>query len=102
MYVAIAKLTFEEGPKTADDRKELRALTEKLRARFKVSAAAVEETGSGGATALAVAALGSSAERLSKTLDAIAEFCEASGFGRVESEQALLDHLDNLTEDEEP
>jgi uncharacterized protein YlxP (DUF503 family) len=97
MYVAIAKFSFEEGPATGDDRRELRSLAEKLRAKFKVSAAACDEDGTG-PSAIAIAALGSSAERLSKTLDAISEFCEASGFGRVESEQALLDHLDNLTD----
>ncbi len=94
VYFAVIKLTFEQGPETKDDRKALRNLAEKIRARFKVCAAACGEDGDAGSTSIAVAALGSSEERLTHTLDAITEFCEASGFGRVESEQALLDHID--------
>ena len=97
MYFAVVKLSFEKGPETTEDKKALRSLVEKLRARFKVCAAACEDEPSGQA-AVAVTALASSEERLTHTLDAITEFCETSGFGRIESEQALLDHLDSLAD----
>lgn len=96
MYFAILKINFEFDGGTSDDRKDLRSLVEKLRAKFKIAAAVV--TGDGGDASVAVAALASSEERLSHTLDAITDFCEDSGFGRIASEQALLDHIDNLEE----
>lgn len=94
MYFAVAKLGFEDaGEERGQDRKDLRSLADKIRSRFKVAAAC--DLGEGGPT-LAIAALGSSAERLSQTLDAIIELCEDSGFGRVENEETLLDHIDAL------
>jgi hypothetical protein len=95
MYFAVVKLTFEAAARldAEADRRELRALAEKLRARFKVCAAVCESPGD--VPALAVTALGSSAEKLSQSLDALSEFCETS-YGRIESEEALLDHVDNV------
>ena len=99
MYFAVVKLSFEDVVRSSsDDRKELFALVEKIRTRFKVCAAAVEE---GDATAIAVTALGSSEARLTQTLDAITDFCENSGFGRLDSEQTLMDHIDAVCELEE-
>ncbi len=95
MYFAVVKLNFEAGTLPAD-RKSLRSLVEKLRARFKVCAAVCGDEEEGGVSAIAITALGSSEERLSQTLDAISEFCETAGFGRVESEQALMDHVDAI------
>ncbi len=98
MYFAVMKLTFDDDARTSDDHKELRALAEKIRARFKACAAACEDEAGGGTGALAVTALASTEERLTQTLDAITDFCETSGYGRVASEQALLDHIDALAE----
>lgn len=97
MYFAVAKFTFEQtGKGLSDDRKELRNLVEKIRSRFRVSCAIVSDEESNGESAIAVAALASSEEALSRNLDSIAEFCETAGFGRVESEQTLLDHIDAI------
>lgn len=97
MFFAVAKFSFEPvGRSLGDDRKELRSLVEKIRSRFKVSCAIVSEEEEDGTTAIAVAALGGSEEALTRTLDGVAEFCETAGFGRVESEQTLLDHIDAL------
>ena len=96
MYFAVVKISFESATDPGFDRKALRSLSEKIRARFKVCAAAAEAEDMG--TILAIAALGSSEERLTNTLDAISEFCEASGFGRVASEQTLMDHIDTLAD----
>jgi uncharacterized protein YlxP (DUF503 family) len=97
MFFAVAKFAFEPAGKSlSDDRKELRNLVEKIRSRFKVSCAIVSEEDDEGTTAIAIAALGGSEEALSRTLDGVAEFCETAGFGRVESEQTLLDHISAL------
>lgn len=96
MYFAVVKLTFETEPGLVSDPHALRALTEKIRSRFKVSAAVC--SADSGAMALAVAALGSSEERLSQTLDKVSAFCEEAGLGRIESEEALLDHIDSIAE----
>ncbi len=96
MYFAVSKLMFSSQPGLVDDAQAFRALAEKIRTRFKVCAA-IHQTGTG-EFCLAITALGSTAERLSQTLDKIAVFCEDSGFGRVESEEALLDHIDHLAE----
>jgi uncharacterized protein YlxP (DUF503 family) len=98
MYFAVVKLTFEEGTGSAEDRKALRSLVEKLRARFKVCAAVCLEEEAAGAASVAVTALGSTAERLTETLDALTEFCETSGFGRIDSEQTLMDHIDAVAD----
>ena len=96
MYFAVVKFSFEANADTAQDRRDLRQLTEKIRSRFKVCAAACDEDA--GSNAVAITALASTEERLTHTLDAIAEFCESSGFGRIESEQSLVDHIDALAD----
>ena len=97
MYVAVIKLTFDLDAGPRPDERALASAAEKIRARFKVAVAALPEDG-----ALAIAALGSSESRLSQTLDAIAELCERSGLGRVDTESARLDDLDAFLEDEAP
>ena len=102
MYFAIAKITFE-----AEDMGELRAATagkrdlhqlvEKIRVKFKVCAAAIDSAAQGG-DAIAITALGSTEDRLTRSLDAILEFCEESGYGRIGSEEALVDHIDVIGE----
>lgn len=99
MYFAIVKLTFE--PETTDpttDRKDLAALVEKVRQRFKVCAAIHASEADDGATSLVLAALGSQEEKLSQSIDAIAEFCESQGMGRIASEDALMDHIDAVSD----
>ena len=96
MYFAVLKLTFETEPGHEADLQALRSLTEKLRSRFKVCAAVC--TADAGATSLAITALGSSEERLSQTLDKVSVCCEEAGLGRIASEDALLDHIDNIAE----
>lgn len=95
MYFAVVKLQFEDEGGRDKDRKDLRNLADKIRSKFKVAAAVSEGEGGEG---LAVAALASSEERLTQTLDAISDYCENSGFGRIGSELALLDHIDTLAE----
>jgi hypothetical protein len=93
MYFAVMKLSFEDES-AEPDQKALRSLVESLRSRFKVTAAVIE----GQTSAIAVTALGSSEERLNQTLDALTEFCENAGMGRIESDATLLDHIDAISE----
>lgn len=100
MYFAVMKIAFDEEGRaaTSDGGRELKALAEKIRSRFKVSAAASPGEETGGSDAIAVAALGSTEEKLSKTLDAIVTFCEQAGFGRIAGEDTLFDHVDAIAE----
>lgn len=93
------KLNFESNlaRRTQDGDRDLKNLAEKIRSRFRVNAAAILSDHSG-SDAIAIAALGSSAEKLSQLLDAIVDFCEQSGLGRIDNEETLLDHIDAIAE----
>lgn len=104
MYFAISHIFIEveshpSGDSTLD--RDLKQLAEKIRSRFKVCAAYTTTPGAD-ANGIAVAALGPHEERLSRQLDAIVEFCEQSGIGRVINEQALIDHIDNIDHNDQP
>lgn len=93
MYVLVSKLEFSnEG--LVGDRRELKALMDRLRKKFKVQVQAL--TPRGPCDGLVVSLLGYSDNKLSQTMDDIAAYCEYSGFGRVDCETTFLDHIDNL------
>lgn len=96
MYFAVAKLTFDIDEHTANERKDLNALVEKVRSRFKVCVQPMVSDKDHGFLGMAVASLGQTEERLSQQVDAIAEFVEESGFGRVAKEETLIDHVDSF------
>ena len=97
MYFAVVKITFEDELGAAAGR-DLHTLLERLRSRFKVCAAAIAADESGNGASIALTALASTEEKLTRTLDNVVDFCEESGFGRIASEEALLDHIDALAE----
>lgn len=97
MHFAVVKITFDtesEAPKP--DRKETAAFLDKLRGKFRVVALALSVAEDDGATAIAYTSLAHSSEALSKQLDAIAEFCEQQGFGRIADEAVLMDDIDSI------
>ena len=98
MYFAVMKITFEVGPDTANDAKEARSLAESLRKRFRVCAQPITADG---IVAMAITALHHDENELQKKLEAVINQCETSGFGRVEFESTLLDHIDGLEDFEE-
>ncbi len=98
MYFAVTKLTFDIDEHTANERKDLSALVEKVRARFKVCVQPLIHDKDSDFLGMAIASLGQAEERLSQQVDAIAEFCEESGFGRVAKEETLIDHMDSFGE----
>lgn len=99
MHFAVMKLSFEADTsiRSQDADRELKNLAEKVRARFKVSAAAILDDASG-LPGIAVAALGSNSEKLSQTLDAIVSFCEQAGLGRIDHEDSILDDIDAIAD----
>lgn len=98
MYFAISKITFEDEA-SPHDHKALKSLTEKLRARFKVTVRISEDFEKHGSLAIVLALLHPQREGLSQTLDRILEFCEQSGFGRIANEKTILEDLDSALEE---
>ncbi|MFY7929087.1 MAG: DUF503 family protein [Oligoflexus sp.] len=100
MYFVVSKLTFEAQP-TSYDARELSQLVDKLRNRFKISVQVSEEFHRSGTAALMVAAVHSQEEHLSKLIDDIADACENSGFGRINSENTILEDFEAFNEEYE-
>jgi uncharacterized protein YlxP (DUF503 family) len=95
MYFAISKITFSEG-QTSYDKKQLASLIQKIRARFKVSIRSVgqDHRKQNGVNAIMVALLDRSEAALTQQIDSIIDFCENSGFGRVEGEETIFEDFD--------
>ncbi len=100
------KITFavdEEAPdlERSNLKQELQSLVEKIRSRFRVAIMSGQMESTADAPVIAVASLAHSEESLARQLDSICEFCESSGFGRIDSERTLLDHIDSFGEDDD-
>ncbi len=93
MYILISKLELSSEV-LASDRREMKALVDRLRKKFKVSVLSYNPKGYG--NTIIVSLLGHSEHKLSQTLDEVAEYCEFSGFGRIDSETTFLDDIENL------
>jgi uncharacterized protein YlxP (DUF503 family) len=103
LFFALTHIKFEENFQKDSRQNELRILelkrlAEKVRSRFKVCAKATFDLSSQEPIGIAVTALGAEEEKLSKLLDSIVEFCEQSGFGRVQDELSWIDSIDILEE----
>lgn len=106
MYFAVMKITFmiEDERPTVDSSKlkhDLQALVEKLRARFRIAVLPGQVGGPGEPPVVTVASLAHSEESLGRQLDSICEFCESSGFGRIDTERTLMDHVDSFSDDDD-
>jgi hypothetical protein len=100
MFFVVTKLTFESHAKPRDAR-DLAALVEKLRARFRISVEVTEEFQKGGEAGIVVSAVHPSEMKLSGMIDAISDACEDSGFGRIHSENTILEDFESFTEEHE-
>lgn len=100
MYFAVSKLVFSEG-QTSSDKKQLASLIQKIRARFKVSVRSVSNAHGkqNSVNAIMIALLDRSDSGLTQQIDTIIDFCEDSGFGRVESEETIFEHFDAWPKD---
>ncbi len=106
MYFAIMKITFmidDDLPGVAGPRskQDLHALVEKLRARFRIAVLPGQLSGPGEPPVIAISSLAHSEESLARQLDSICEFCESSGFGRIDTERTLMDHVDSFSDDDD-
>lgn len=102
MYFVVAKLLFADDGKTSYDAKEMQALLEKIRQRFKISVKSYHaDKGSQTADGILLAAVGQTSHQLEQLIDDIAEVCETTGFGRIEDEQVLIESFDQLEFDDE-
>lgn len=97
MFFAVSKLTFESSAKSHDAR-DLAALVEKIRARFKISVEVTDEFHKGGEAGIIVAALHKDEMKLSNLIDAVSDACEDSGFGRIHSENTILEDFEAFNE----
>jgi 2'-5' RNA ligase len=93
MYFVVSKLSFE-AESTPGDPKALAQLAEKLRQRFKISIQIADEFYKGGQAGIVVSAVHSHEMQLSELIDEIAEACEKSGFGRIDSESTILEDFE--------
>lgn len=99
MYFGLIKIEFDREDLTQHDRKEMHALIEKLRSRFKVCVKASAEFQKTGEPSLCVATLGSSDGELNREIEDILSFCDGSSFGRIASESVIIDHFDSYEEE---
>ena len=99
MYFALCCLTFETNLPPVNPRreqKELAALAEKIRKKYRISVLHGDLTEKSGSAALYLACLDRRREQLDRKLDQICATCEESGFGRVSMEKSFLEHFDAL------
>ena len=80
------------------DHRDIKSFTEKLRQKFKVCAKPAARHDH--FNEFVVSFIGYSQEAMSQKMDDIADFCERSGLGRVETEQTFLDDIENLFGDQ--
>lgn len=92
MFYCISRLSFTPSTDPDEDIKQLGILCNRLRQRFKI-AVKIDKSGSISPPRIVIAHLNENQALLSKKIDQVIEFCEDSGFGRVESEDAILDFL---------
>ena len=94
MYVAVCRLYFEEGEFQFEAR-DLKSLRTSLQSRFPIQVR-VDNSSKSEAPNLVVCSLDHSQEKLGQLLDKVYAHCEDFGIGRLDREDAFLDHIDNL------
>ena len=97
MYVSISRLAFEDES-TAYDNRELLNLIKKLKIKFPISVRMGHENGEQGRV-LYFTYVHESPQKVHGLIDKIIDFCENSGFGRIESEDSFLEHFDTILEE---
>ncbi len=101
MYIGITKLEFSPESSTGQDFKAAKALCQSIKARFKVISCTCSTIEKDGVTSIAYAAFGSNESQLGSFLEQIADFCEGSGFGRIENHNRIIESLDHMDEEDE-
>lgn len=96
MYIGVVKYIFEDSGVTDNDQRELASLVEKLRSRFKATIRIADDSRRNGEMAIIAVMLQPAESEVQREIDALALFCEQSGFARISGELIFLDHVDAL------
>jgi uncharacterized protein YlxP (DUF503 family) len=99
MYFVITRLTFDPNSISGQDGRSIGNLARKIRERFGVAISPNGDPARDGEAMLVIAAVGDREDKLSRTIDSIVKFCEEDGFGRIESENSFMEHIDSLDEE---
>ncbi len=94
MFFIVSKLRFE-NVQTPYDAKKLAQLVEKLRSKFKISVQIADEFHKSGQAGIVLAAVHSQEMQLSHLIDDVSDICEDSGFGRIVSENTILENFES-------
>ena len=98
MFFLASNLVFDPTTTEHLDRKSINSLCKKLQNRFPVIAKTKSVPEADGVASIVVVAIGRRQDTLSQLVDDLEKFCEDSGFGRIESEQTMLESFDALDE----
>jgi uncharacterized protein YlxP (DUF503 family) len=93
MFFVVTKLKFE-NQRSVRDARELSQLVEKVRQKFRISVQIADEFHKSGEAGIVVSAVHPQEEALSRMIDEIADLCENSGFGRIDSEHTILEDFE--------
>lgn len=93
MFFIVTKLKFE-NQRSPGDARELSQLVDKVRQKFRISVQIADEFHKSGEAGIVVAAVHHQEEALSRMIDDIADLCENSGFGRIDSEHTILEDFE--------
>ena len=99
MHAGFIKINFEADTRTAQDVKTLKQLAENISINYDVTALGSTATLDRGDLYVAVACLSHVEGNIEKKFDQILDFCEKSGFGRIEDETRFLDSIDAMDMD---
>ena len=97
MYVAVSRVAFEDEPTSYDTRKLLN-LIKKLKVKFPISIRMGNDIGEQGRV-LYFTHVHENPKKIHSLIDNIIDFCEDSGFGRIESEDTFMEHFDTILEE---
>ncbi len=95
MYYAITKFILASECATIYDGRDMHALIEKIRRKFKVTVKAASAYKKHNEPAIVTASLAVSESALNNEINSIFDFIENSGFGRISTTTAIVDLVDD-------
>ena len=93
MFFALAKISIDRDSETSHDGKIMAAVSEKIRKRFRVSATCTMPHQD---CHFLISFFAENEMKTTQKLDAIYQFIENEGVGRILSENSVVDHIDTL------
>ena len=95
MVFCVSKIGFYAGTDLNEDLRQLTILCKKLKKRFNICVM-IDRKASQIRPTILLSCIHESDNELSKLLDQVTDFCEESGYGRVEEESSFFESFDNL------